>query len=156
MRVRDLIIPACTLFLLNSCSYEPVELIEVRSIDVKRIDTDSISMNVEVLLHNPNNYRITLTDPDLDLYINDGHIGKAVFYDDLVLSKDTAMTYMVPVAAGFNGQYTSLLLNSLGGILGGKMVVRGEGTVQGKAGLFKRRFPFSFKEDLGQAFAPGP
>ena len=156
MRVNRLLFPFFGLLALASCSYEPVELVQVQSIDVKRIDTDSISLNVEVVLDNPNNYKITLTEPDLALFINESQIGKAVFYNDLVLAKDTVMTYSVPVAAGFNGQYTSILLNSLGGILGGKMVVRGEGSVQGRAGLFKRRFPFSFEEDLSGSFKPNP
>lgn len=140
---------------LASCSYEPVELVQVKTVEVVKADADSISLIVNVELSNPNSYNITLTDPDLDLFINSNKIGKAVFYRDLVVEKDMVKVYEIPVAAAFNGQYMNILLSSLGGILGGKMLVKGEGSVKGKAGLFSKRFPFSFEEDLSGSLQGG-
>lgn len=147
-KIRVIFLIICSVLLLSSCSYEPVELKEVSSLEIVKMNPDSISVKVGVILRNPNNYKITLTDPDLDLYINNNLIGKAIFEDKLVLEKDTTKLYVVPVSAGFNGKYTNLLISSLGGLLGGKMTVKGEGTVVGKAFLFKKTVPFEFEEEI--------
>ena len=154
MALHKLLIPVAFLLFLTACHYQPVVLEEVNSVEILKIDRDSISVRVGVTLNNPNDYKITLTDPNVDLYVNDNLIGKAVFYQDLVLEKKMNKEYTVPVAAGFDGKYSALLLSSLGGILSGNMVVKGKGTVIGKAGLFRKTVPFEFEEDINQSLSP--
>jgi len=154
MKPRKLLTFLLLPIFVTACNYQPVVLEKVSSVEIVKIDRDSISVKVGVTLNNPNSYKITLTDPDVNLYVNDNLIGKAVFYNDLVLEKTMNKEYVVPVAAGFDGKYGALLLSSLGGILSGNMVVKGEGTVVGKTGFFRKRVPFEFEEDINQSLSP--
>lgn len=145
--------PILLIVLCTGCfSYEPVELENVLLVELQEMNQDSISVKVVVQISNPNGYRIKLTDPDVNLYINRDTIGKAVFSEDLVLEKNSTKHYTIPISAGFNGKFNQLLIASLGGLLGGSITVGADGTVVGKAGIIKRRVPFKFEEDLSNKF----
>lgn len=149
MGLRKAIVPLLGLVLLTGCfSYEPVEVQEVTFVEVLNVNSDSISVEVTVKVNNPNNYRIILTDPDVDLYVNESLIGKAVFKRDLALEKKTDREYVIPVAAAFSGKFNSVMLASLGGLLGGKMTVGAKGVITGKAGIINRKVPFEFEQEL--------
>jgi LEA14-like dessication related protein len=143
------------LFLLTGCfSYEPVELQEVNYVEITKISSDSVSVEITVRISNPNSYNITLTDPDVDLSINDDLVGKAIFKRDLVLEKNSSSDYTIPVSAALNRQLNTLIIASLGGLFGGNVKVGAKGKVVGKAGLIRRRVPFEFEEDLSGQLNP--
>ena len=72
--------------LLTGCvRYSEVEIVGVQDVQVTRFDATGLSATVTVEVNNPNNYRISVTDPDVDLYINDVAMGKATL-DSMVTS----------------------------------------------------------------------
>ena len=143
------------LILLTGCfSYKPVELKEVSYVEILKINPDSIAVEVTVQIENPNGYRIKLTEPDVDLFVNDKLVGQAVFYEDLVLDKRTDTSYVVPVSAAFDGKFNSIMIASLGGLFGGNMTVGAKGTIVGKAGLIRKTVPFEFEQDLSETIQP--
>lgn len=136
------------LFLLSSClSYKPVELVEVDNIRVVRMDTKGIAVRVDARVSNPNNYRIHAQDPDVDLYVNDKFVGKGVLDSALTLQKRSTQVYSVPLRAELQGG--SLLVVLLGSVFGGNEVkLAAKGTVVGRVGLIRKRFPFAFEEKV--------
>lgn len=131
---------------LSSClSYKQVELVDVTNIQVDRMDAKGIALRVDALVHNPNNYRIQVLDPDVDLFVNDKFIGKGILDTALVLSKNSRQVYSIPLHAELQGG--ALLMVLMSGVFGGNEVkLAAKGTVVGKVGLLRKRFPFVFEE----------
>ncbi len=134
--------------LFTGCfSYKQVELKDITNISVEKMDGKGIAVRVDALLDNPNGYRIHVLDPDVDLYINDKYIGKGILDSALVLDRKTTRVYSVPLHADLQGG--SLLMLLLSGALTGDDVKFGaKGTVVGKAGLIRKRFPFELEEQI--------
>lgn len=134
------------LVLFSSCfSYDQVELKDITNIQVERMDTKGIALRVDALLDNPNGYRIHVLDPDVDLFINDKFIGKGVLDSALVLDAKTTRVYSVPLHADLQGGSLLVLLLT-GGFNGKDVKLSAKGTVVGKAGFIRKRFPFELEE----------
>ena len=131
---------------LAACtSYEQVELKDITNIKVDRMDAKGIAVRVDALVHNPNNYRIQVLDPDVDLYVNDKFIGKGILDSTLILEKNSTKVYTVPMHAELQGG--ALLMVLVSGVFNGNEVkLAAKGTVVGKVGLLRKRFPFEFEE----------
>ncbi|MGV3638390.1 MAG: LEA type 2 family protein [Flavobacteriales bacterium] len=130
----------------TSCTtYEQVELKDITNIQVDRMDAKGIAVRVNALVHNPNNYRIQVLDPDVDLYVNDKFIGKGILDSTLILEKNSTNVYTVPMHAELQGG--ALLMVLMSGVFNGNQVkLAAKGTVVGKVGLLRKRFPFEFEE----------
>jgi LEA14-like dessication related protein len=131
---------------LAACtSYEQVELKDITNIKVDRMDAKGIAVRVDALVHNPNNYRIQVLDPDVDLYVNGKFIGKGILDSTLILEKNSTNVYTVPMHAELQGG--ALLMVLVSGVFNGNEVkLAAKGTVVGKVGLLRKRFPFEFEE----------
>lgn len=142
------LLPLFLLLSLASClSYQQVELVDVTNIRVERMDAKGIAVRVDAVVNNPNNYRIHAQDPDVDLYVNDKFIGKGVLDSTLTLKKQTTQVYSVPMHAELQGG--ALLMVLLSGVFGGNEVkLAAKGTVVGRVGLLRKRFPFEFEEKV--------
>jgi LEA14-like dessication related protein len=136
------------LVLLTSClSYKEVVLRDITNVAVERMDAKGIALRVDALLDNPNGYRIHVLDPDVDLYLNEKYIGKGFLDSIVVLQRRTEKVYSVPMHAELKGG--SLLMLLLSGSFSGKDVTLGvKGTVVGKAGFLRKRFPFELEEQI--------
>lgn len=131
--------------LLCGClGYKEVVLEEIHSVELAKLEAKAVHLRATVRLVNPNGYRIHVLDPDVDLFLNDQFIGKGVLDSTLVLDKRSDRTYSIPMHANLAGG--SLLLQLLSGALSGSMKVGAQGTVLGKAGLVRKRFPFVMEE----------
>lgn len=142
-----LLTATCILLLTSCLSYKEVVLRDITNVAVERMDAKGIALRVDALLDNPNGYRIHVLDPDVDLYLNEKYIGKGFLDSIVVLQKRTEQVYSVPMHAELKGG--SLLMLLLSGSFSGKDVTLGvKGTVVGKAGFLRKRFPFELEEQI--------
>lgn len=158
-RTRDFNVPPWTmtryflallpLLLLSGCmSYSDVELVGVQNAQVTRFDATGLSATVTVQVHNPNNYRIKVMDPDMDLYVNDVALGKATLDSTIILEAASTRAYTVPVHATLTNGQPGLLPLLMGTALNGSVKLGVKGTVVGKAGLLRKRFPFEVEQRM--------
>lgn len=142
------LLPLLLTLLLSSCfGYRQVELKDITNVSVDRMDASGIALRVDALLDNPNGYRIHVLDPDVDLYLNDKYIGKGILDSALVLDRKSTRVYSIPLHAEIQGG--SLLLMVLSGVFsGGDLKLGAKGTVVGRAGLIRKRFPFALEEKI--------
>ena len=131
-------------FLTGCLGYKEVVLEEIRSVELARWEPKAIHLRATVRLSNPNGYRIHVLDPDVDLFLNDRFVGKGVLDSALVLGKRSDVVYTIPMHADLAGG--DVFLQLLSGALKGSVKVGAKGTVLGKAGLLRKRFPFSMDE----------
>lgn len=135
------------LVLLTGCMrYSPVEMKGVQGAQITRLDEAGLSATVTVLVHNPNNYRITISDPDMDLFLNDVSVGKATLDSAITLERSSTRAYTVPLHATLVNGQAGLLPVLMGAALSGSVKLGVKGTVLGKAGLLRKRFPFEVEQ----------
>ena len=141
--MRGLALPLLLLVLLSSClSYEEVAFKGITDVQVNELDKDGLSARVTVTLDNPNSFRIHVIDPNVDLYLNEVFIGKAMLDSSLVLAKKSEQDYVVPLHATFDGHSTQAMGALLTAALTGKAMLKARGSVVGRAFLLRKRFPF--------------
>jgi hypothetical protein len=142
------------LFLLSgsACSYQEVVFKGVEDVSVQRMDGKGMALVVNASVENPNNYRIQVKDPDVDVFLNDLYLGKAVLDETVTLEKRSTRTYAVPLHASFDGNGSTALVALMGAALSGKGLLKVKGTVTGRVGLFRKKYPFEQERtiDLGR------
>ncbi|MBS1569409.1 MAG: LEA type 2 family protein [Bacteroidetes bacterium] len=135
--------------LLAGCmSYSDVEFKGVQGARITRLDASGIAATVMVQVHNPNNYRITVTDPDMDLFLNGQAVGKATLDSAIVLERNSDRTYAIPLHATLAKGQNNLLPVLMGAALTGSVKLGVKGTVVGKAKMMGKRFPFEMEQQL--------
>ncbi len=137
---------ASALLLAACSSYEDVELREIRNVELLQMDSRRIAVRVDVQVNNPNDYRIHVEDPDVDLYLNDTPVGKGWLDSVVVLEGRAERVYPVYLHADLEGG--PLLMVLLGGALTGQMKLGMKGTVLGRSGILRKRFPFQVEETI--------
>ncbi|HRH38837.1 MAG TPA: hypothetical protein PK760_10855 [Flavobacteriales bacterium] len=135
------------LLLATSCSsFKEVELTDITNVEVLGLDAKTIAMRVEARIDNPNGFKIAVEEPDVDLFINDKFIGKGVLDSALVLERRTAQVYPVYLHADLQGG--PLIMMLITGALDGEMKLAAKGTVAGRSGALKKRFPFTLEQTI--------
>lgn len=136
---------ACAaLLLLPGCfSYKPVDMVAVRSFKITHLDAKGISAVAGVELDNPNGYRIQVRDPDVFLSVNGMGIGKATLDSTVVLKRRSTDVYRIPLRVDFQLDQAGILPGLATGLFTGSIKLGVKGSVVGKAGLVRKRFPFT-------------
>ncbi len=144
--MRFIILPVLALILTGCFSYQEVAMHDIVDVEMHKLDPRGVSLTALVKLENPNNYRIHVKDPDVDLYLNGTYVGKGYLDTNLVLPRRSNMVHRVPLHAEFQG--LNLLVVLLGSALSGEATIGAKGTVVGQAGLLRKRYPFEVEETV--------
>jgi LEA14-like dessication related protein len=149
IRSNKALLPMITMavLLVSSCStYDEVELKDITNVEVLRMDGKQVALRVDALVNNPNGFKILVEDPDVDLYLNDRFVGKGLLDSALVLERKSTQVYPVYLHADLQGGPVLFML--LGGALSGELKLGAKGTVAGRSGMLKKRFPFELEETI--------
>lgn len=135
--------------LLSGCTrYSDVEIIGVQDVQVTRFDATGLSATVTVEVNNPNDYRISVTEPDVDLYINDIAMGKATMDSMVTLDPSSSRSYELPLHATFTNGQDNMIPLLMMAALSGSLKLGLKGTAVGKAGMLRKRFPFEVDQQV--------
>lgn len=137
------------IILVYGCmSYSEVELVSVQNAELTRFDGRGLSATITAEVYNPNNFRIHVMDPDMDLYINDVAMGKATLDSTIVLAPNSSRTYTVPLHATFTNGQAGLIPLLMTSALNGTIKLGIKGTVLGKARSLRKRIPFEMEQAI--------
>ena len=125
-----------TLPLLTSCfNYKDLEIGNVKSYHFNGFNNNKLDFSIIVPIDNPNKQNIIISDIDLKAYYKNIVLGKIESSEKIVIQKNTARDYEIPVTikvtnvlAGF-----SLLTSPSNSI----KQIKFEGNIQVKKGLYK-------------------
>ena len=102
-------------FTLSGClSYKQVELKEIADFEVKKMTSEGVEIDLTAQIVNPNGYKISVTDYDLELFVNGSSLGKPEISEKLVLPRKSDAKHTVTVKASLAG----LMSQGLGAMLG--------------------------------------
>lgn len=146
-RLGILMVAFVLLNLLAGCSsFKEVELKGITGAELLGMDGERISVRVDALVDNPNGFRIAVEEPDVDLYLNDRFIGKALLDSALVLERRSSSVYPVYLHTDLAGG--PMLAMVIMSAMHGRMKLAAKGTVAGRSGTIRRRFPFELEQVL--------
>lgn len=131
---------------LSSCSfYKEVEVLEIVDIEVTEFKPDLIEAKVIVKAHNPNWYAVTLTQSDIDVFVNKKEMGKVNLVEKVKLKSKTTDTKTL-LLRGTPKAAEDFLGNLLGLLFQNSVEFQAKGFVTGKALLIKRDVPVDLTE----------
>lgn len=144
---------ACFLFLivgLTSCEiYKDVKVKRVEEFDLSEFTNSKVSAVLRIGLENPNPYKITLYESDLELRIDGNVAGTLTLAEPVVLSPKSAKIYDVKVftnitdVEGFLGNALSLMFKD-------EIELQASGYVQAKGLGVKKMVPLSFTKPISK------
>lgn len=79
------------LLILSSCGkYKEIEVGDIQDLSIKGFADNSLVLALSVPVYNPSMYRITLTELDARVYVNDEYIGKVNSTEPVVLQRKSS------------------------------------------------------------------
>jgi LEA14-like dessication related protein len=133
---------------MTSCELQEVDLVELKKVEVERIENEEMFMDVTAVLDNPNSFNIKVKDSDFDLYMENKYIGKANLENTFILESGMQKEYELKVRAQGDRLNVQLLPIMLSAALTGKVSVRLKGSITGKVLFITRSVNVDVTEDV--------
>ena len=136
-----------TCFTLYSCiEYKDVEVIDVSDIRVKSLTTSVVEIEFKMQVNNPNNYKISVVDSDLELFIKNEKIGSAKIQDKIVFPKKSNKKHTVVVETGLSDMLSGAIPVLMGLMFDSNIELQVKGEIRARAKQLSKSFPVDFKE----------
>ncbi len=142
-----ILIASCFLFFTSCITYKEVEFKGINDVSIGDIKSQKTPIQLDVKVHNPNNYNIKITKVNLDLYIEGKHFGKTRSSKKVVIKKNQELDYVIVLETS-KSEIGKSLFSSLAILLGKKLTLEIKGTVVAKAYGIKKKFPVNEKHIL--------
>jgi LEA14-like dessication related protein len=145
--VRIALLIAPLLLMLSSCKfYKEVEVKEVQNIVVTDFTQELVQAEVTLLINNPNWYAVTLTQSDIDVFVNQRDMGKVNLVEKIKLPSKTTTTYTITLQGEYEAVSNDFLGNLLGLLIAPEAEFKAKGFVKGRALLIGREVPVDITE----------
>lgn len=142
---------ACLLFLmvgLSSCEiYKEVKVKRVEEFDLSEFTNNHVAAVLRIGLENPNPYKITLYESDLELRIDGNVAGTLTLAEPVVLGPKSSQVYDVKVFTNIT-DVEGLLGNALALMFKDEIILEASGYAQAKGLGIKKKVPFSFTKPI--------
>ncbi len=152
MRRKQISIPwiflLFTVFTFTSCEiYKDVKVNRVEEFDLSEFTNNHVAAVLRIGLENPNPYKITLYESDLELRIDGNVAGTLTLAEPVVLGPKSAQVYDVKVFTNIT-DVEGLLGNALALMFKDEIILEASGYVQAKGLGVKKMVPFSFTKPI--------
>ena len=152
MRRKQISIPwiflLFTVFTFTSCEiYKDVKVKRVEEFDLSEFTNNHVAAVLRIGLENPNPYKITLFESDLELRIDGNVAGTLTLAEPVVLGPKSAQVYDVKVFTNIT-DVEGLLGNALALMFKDEIILEASGYVQAKGLGVKKMVPFSFTKPI--------
>lgn len=135
---------------LASCEiYQEVKVKRVEEFDLSELTNNHVSAVLRIGLENPNPYKITLYESDLELRIDGNVAGTLTLSEPVVLSSKSSQVYDVKVFTNIT-DVEGLLGNALALMFKDEIELQASGYVQAKGFGIKKMVPLSFTKPISK------
>ncbi len=137
------------LFLSACMKYNEVSIVGVTDVKLQEVNTSNVEVAIGLRVKNPNNYKITIADADLQVYIKGVKLGNVVMKNKVVLPKKSDLTHDV-IITGKPAQMSLAAIPTLIGLMGkNKSVqVQVKGEIKARAKNISKKFPVDFSDQV--------
>lgn len=146
---RWLIIVFFALLIAPSCNvYKEVEVSEVKEVRIIRFDQDAVEAEVELVINNPNWYRVVLLESDVDVFINGKEVGKLQLKEKVILANKTSSTRTIVMTGDYDEISSGFLDNLLTLLFANTAKFEVIGTMKGRALMISRKVDVKEETEL--------
>ncbi|PCJ83610.1 MAG: hypothetical protein COA57_10860 [Flavobacteriales bacterium] len=131
---------------MSCISYKEVQFIAMIGAEVKSFSAKGLNVELGVKLRNPNNYKITVVDSDLDIFINGKPMGKAKIKNKIKMKKNSEDVHHFIISADYDNAAVGGLSAIMAMLGASSMQLRIKGKVKAKALVFRKTFDVDFTE----------
>lgn len=146
--LKNTIVLLSILSLFGCMEYKEVELVEVKQVVVRVFSMKEIRLVVYMQIHNPNNYKIAITEADMELFVKGKKIGNAKLDNTIVLPKNSNEVYEALVFTPMNEMQTNAIPTILSVIGQPTVPVHVKGYVKGKVKGVAKKIPVEFTDNV--------
>lgn len=136
---------------LQSCiTYEDVEVKGVENYNVENLlnKNEDLKLLLDLKIENPNNYKITIKDADLHLYIGNKDLGRVTLGRPVKIPKKSTTVQTLEIKPDSRKMLMAAMGGAAGALLKGEIDVRLKGKVKGKALGIGKWFDIDHKETI--------
>lgn len=134
-------------FTLTSCfKYEDVVMKEVTNVSVNSFSANNIEIKVDMRIINPNNYKISIVDSDLELFVKNKKVGTSKIKDKIELPKNSDQTHQIVVKTTVEDMVGSAIPVILSVLFDETVDLQVKGEIKARAKSLSKSFPVDFKE----------
>lgn len=141
-RGKILIFLIITLLTVSCSNFSKISVGNIRGLTVKGIEDNALVVTVRIPVENPTMHKITVTDFDSKVFINNQYLGKIMMDDKIIFPSKSNDVYDVDVnirlANFFGAVLTMMNLRS-----GQRINIRIEGELTARSALVKRKIPIN-------------
>lgn len=132
---------------LYSCiKYKEVEVKEVSNVRIKKMTTEKIEIELTMKISNPNNYKISVVDSDLELYVKNKKIGATNIKEKIVLPKKSEEHHKIVIETGLADMLTGAIPVLVGLVFDRSIELEINGNIKARAKSLSKTFPVNFKD----------
>lgn len=147
-RIKYIILFLAILSLFSCMEYKQVELIEVKQVSVRVFSMKEIRLVAYMQIQNPNNYKISITEADMELFVKGEKIGNAKLDNVIVLPKNSNEVHEAFVFTPMNEMQSNSIPTILGLIGQPTVSVHVKGYIKGKVKGVAKKIPIEFTENV--------
>jgi len=142
------------IFAFQGCRvYSDVEFKGVKETRFTSFNAQGVSCEFDVEVYNPNPYKITLMQSDVNLFLEGTRLGKVQLPESAVLHAENS-TILKLTCTAEPSSVPKIVGGAIGLVFKKDVVIEGKGMVTAKASLVTKTVPVAFtqrikKEDLG-------
>ena len=134
------------IFIFASCSYENVEITQLRELKFSELNAKSLKISGEVKVLNPNPYPVKIKSIDADLFVNHKKTGKAKLIKNLKIPSNSHDFIKAEIDTEIDGGSLNILPLVLQSALSGNVEFRLVGDLKASSYLYSKRIEFDFTE----------
>lgn len=145
---KALLILAIALINLSSCTFKEVEFKKVESFKLLNTDNKGATVELFILLKNPNKMAITVSDLDMQVMVNQTNIGKIKLAEKVRINARSEKAHRFVIKANYSDIAVGGFSSVLSIIMSKKVNISCNGNIKAKALGVSRTMPVDFKGDV--------
>lgn len=147
LKLKSILVLIVISFTLTSCfKYEDVVMKEVTNVSVNSFSANQIEIKVDMRIINPNNYKISIVDSDLELFVKNKKVGTSKIKDKIELPKNSDQTHQIVVVTNVGDMIGSAIPVILSVLFDDIVDLQVKGEIKARAKSLSKSFPVDFKE----------
>ena len=135
---------------LNSCiKYKDVNVLGVTDVKLQNVSLEKVEVLITLQVQNPNNYKISIVDGDLQVYVKGVKLGNAVIKNNVVLPKKSDMNHDILIS-GTPSQMSLASVPTLISLMGKNksIPIKVKGEIKARAKGISKKFPVDFSDNV--------
>ncbi|MBE7443127.1 MAG: LEA type 2 family protein [Flavobacteriales bacterium] len=147
LKLKSVLVLIVISITLTSCfKYEEVVMKEVTNVSVNSFSANNIEIKVDMRIINPNNYKISIVDSDLELFVKNKKVGNSKIKDKIDLPKNSDETHQIVVKTTVEDMIGTAIPVILSVLFEDSVDLQVKGEIKAQAKSLSKSFPVDFKE----------